>query len=181
MRFSAVVVSLLTIALVEPVQARDRFTDTFGGNGGSQQYILRCPAGTLITGVRTKFGAYINNLRPICNGQAINQSAGTDGGTQGDTVCPDGSYAFKFYFVALRSDNHLLKDVGFVCVPFAGGSQTAFVGTNTPGAMTDPIDFLMRDRRYPSKYMDCGGERIVGFQGHSGSSIDQIGLICSDN
>lgn len=173
----------LAIAVSMPAQAQERFTNPVGGTGG-QQYVLRCPSGTLVTGVAALTGAYINNIAPICDGRTM-PGAGSNG-NQRSAACPLGSAVDKIFIISLRSPNHLLKALELFCVARGSRQATASVRLDTPGVYTAPFNpqslnyFLPRIKApgYPTATIDCGNRPIIGLQGRAGAAVDALGLIC---
>ena len=171
----ALVLGLATIAS-RPAGAQEWFTDPIGGKGG-QQYILRCPAGTLLTGVGAMTGAYVNAIAPICNGRLMPGSGAR--GNPRSASCPAGSIVDTIDIVLLRSPNHLVKALQLFCHPPGSRLQSARVTLDTPGLYTAPFVSLRAVPGYPSGTMDCAGQSITGLQGRSGDALDALGLICA--
>lgn len=154
------------IAITSPAWAQERFTQAFGGKGG-KQFVLRCPAGSVLTGVSALSGAYVNNIAPICDGRRMPGAGG--GGDRSTVVCPSDSVVRKMQVVTLRSENMLLKALKLYCFSKANGGATGEVPLDTPGRYTG---------FYPMDHVDCGSRNAVGLQGRSGASVDAVGLIC---
>ena len=176
MRSLSVLTLGFAMAVVSSVQAQERFTDPVGGAGG-QQYIQRCPAGTVLTGVAALTGAYINNIAPICNGRTMPGAGGQ--GDKRSASCPAGSIVETIDLILLRSPNHLVKALQLFCHAPGTRLQTARVSLDTPGVYTTPYFSLRQVTGYPSGTMDCGNQSIVGLQGRAGAAVDALGLICS--
>ena len=163
-------------ALTPPAYAQERFTDPFGGDGG-QQFVLRCPVGTEVTGVSALVGAYVNNIGPICNGRPVPGAGGK--GNPRSASCPDGSIVDRIDAIALRSPNHLLKALGLRCVARGTRQRTAAVPLDTPGAYTTTsFKQFVFTPGYPTGSMNCAGQSIIGLQGRAGAAVDALGLIC---
>ena len=162
---------------VTPAAAQERFTDVVGGSGG-QQFIARCPANTVVTGVLALTGAYVNGIAPICDGR---QGPGFGGsGDKRSAECPAGSSIKTLTIVLLRSDNHLVKNLQLQCADRRTGIDTATVPLSTPGRMTAPwSDGFLTNAHYPSGVLTCDRQDVVGLQGRSGVSLDALGLICN--
>ncbi|WP_343626502.1 hypothetical protein [Roseateles puraquae] len=174
-------------------RAQETFTPAFGGTGG-QQFIARCPAGTQVTGVFARTGAYVNYIAPLCNGQPI--AGGGGSGTRRSAACPAGSVVRSMAVTSLRSDNHLLKALVLDCAARGSETRTASVPLNTPGAFTSPTGPIgnialfvtgpvgalrMMDNvnsHYPKGTLTCDDKAIVGLQGRAGAAVDAVGLIC---
>lgn len=164
------------IAAATPAQAQEWFTDPVGGTGG-QQYILRCPAGAVVTGVAALTGAYVNNIAPICDGRTMPGAGG--GGDRRSASCPAGSVVDTIDIILLRSPNHLVKALQLFCHAPGTRLQTARVSLDTPGVYTAPLVSIRSVPGYPSGTMNCANQSIVGLQGRAGASVDALGLICS--
>jgi hypothetical protein len=156
-------------------QARDYLTPAFGGTGGGQ-FVLRCPAGTLLTGLSSRQGAYINYIAPICAGRE--QPGAGSGGQQRDAVCPADTYIGNITIVSLRSPNRLLKAVALHCKDVRNGGELAAVALRSPGEYTDSFRFFYSPSPYPMNAATCGNGRGVGIHGRSGQAVDALGLIC---
>jgi hypothetical protein len=176
-----------------PASAQETFTPAFGGGGG-QQFIARCPANTLVTGVAARTGAYVNYIAPLCDGRAIQGGGG--GGERRSAVCPAGSVVRSIAVTSLRSSNHLLKALILDCAARGSQTRTASIPLDTPGAFTSPsgtvgnialfvsgpvgalrmVDNL--NKNYPKGSLSCGSKDIIGLQGRSGDAVDAVGLIC---
>ena len=176
-----------------PASAQESFTTTLGGSGG-QQFIARCPANTLVTGVEAHTGAYVNYIAPLCNGRAIQGGGGP--GVKRSASCPAGSVVRSMAVTSLRSSNHLLKALILDCAARGSQTRTASVPLDTPGAFTSPsgpvgnialfvagpvgaihmVENL--NKGYPRGTLSCGAKDIVGLQGSAGAAVDAVGLIC---
>lgn len=176
-----------------PASAQETFTPAFGGSGGTQ-FIARCPANTLVTGVEARTGAYVNYIAPLCDGRAIQGGGG--GGARRSALCPAGSVVRSMAVTSLRSSNHLLKALILDCAARGSQVRTASVPLDTPGAFTSPtgtagnIALLVAgpvgairmaenlNKNYPKGTLSCGAKDIIGLQGRSGAAVDALGLIC---
>ncbi len=176
MRKCLAIVIVGVSALTPPAHAQERFTDPFGGDGG-QQFVLRCPAGTEVTGVSALVGAYVNNIGPICNGRPMPGAGGR--GNPRSASCPNGSIVDQIDAIALRSPNRLLKALGLRCVARGTRQRTAAVPLDTPGAYTTTsFKQFAFTPGYPTGSMNCAGQSIIGLQGRAGAAVDALGLIC---
>ena len=176
MRGSTLAVLAILASSAAPAQAQERFTDPFGGRGG-QQFISRCPPSTAVTGVLALTGAYINGIAPICDGRQGPGAGG--GGDKRSAQCPAGSVVRSIDVLLLRSENHLVKDLGLHCVDRRSGINTADVALATPGRFTQPFtNRFLGNTLYPSSSISCGTQEVIGLQGRAGVSIDALGLIC---
>jgi hypothetical protein len=165
-------------AVTVAAHAQESFTQSLGGKGG-QQFILRCPAGTALTGVSALTGAYVNSIGPICNGRPMSLAGGK--GNPRSASCPDGSVVGRMEVGSLRSENHLLKAVGLWCLARGTQQETAVVPLDTPGAYTTPkipIKGLYWAPGYPHGVLNCGAQAIIGLQGRAGAAVDALGLVC---
>ena len=165
----------LTIAAL-PSQAEEYFTKAVGGKGGGP-FVLHCPAGTLLTGLSSRQGAYINYIAPICNGEERNGS-GTPGNKL-DAACPAGTYIGNMSVLSLRSRNRLLKAVAVHCNRITDNYETEVIALKSPGEYTDYFKFNNNSSPYPITAISCGAGRSVGIQGRSGAAVDALGLICA--
>lgn len=153
--------------ITSPASAQERFTHVWGGKGG-KQFVLRCPVGSVLTGVSALAGAYVNNIAPICDGYRMPGTGG--GGDRSTVVCPSNSVVRKMQVISLRSENLLVKALKLYCFSKVDGAATAEVPLNTPGRYTG---------FYPTDHVDCGSRNAIGLQGRSGASVDAVGLICA--
>ncbi len=169
LRKSIVLMAILAIAVPLPSTAQERFTPPNGGLGG-QQFISRCPSGALLTGIVALTGAYINNIAPVCDGRALRGAGGR--GERRSVDCPAGSVIQSVWFISLRSDNHLLKNLNVHCVARGTRIGTADIQLTTPGRFSGKLEL------YPHGNMDCGAQNITGLQGRAGDAVDALGLIC---
>lgn len=190
LRFTAIAALLGSSAAAS---AQETFTEPFGGPGG-QQFIARCPANALVTGVEARTGAYVNYIAPMCDGRTIVGAGG--GGDRRSAQCPAGSVVRSMAVTSLRSSNRLLKALVLDCAARGSQTRTAAVPLNTPGAFTSPTGALINvaliaagpvgaihlpanfNTHYPKGTLTCGSRDIIGFQGRAGASVDALGLIC---
>lgn len=173
MRGLSCLLAMLNILAVPSAHAQETFTKPLGGSGG-RPFALRCPAGTALTGLSTRQGAYINYIAPICDGQT--QAGAGGGGNLKDASCPYPMRITSLLVVSLRSPNHLLKSVVLRCMDKKG--NIAEVLLRSPGAYTTAFKFY-NDPTYPYADAVCLKGRILGLQGRSGDAVDALGLICS--
>lgn len=155
----------------------DVFLPPFGGAGG-QQFVLRCPGNTVLTGVAALVESYVNHIAPVCDNKIMKGAGGR--GVKSNAICPNGSVVQRMDMKVLRSPNRLLKEVFLQCVDREKGNETAILALHTPGAFTRGCDaFKGCAWQYPDATQSCSHKRTVGLQGRAEAAIDALGLICN--
>ena len=185
MRFRGAVamLAMLTIRLgVGFAQTPVSRTGTFGGPGGGR-FELACPAGSVMTGLRARHGAWIDALAPVCSiwvrnsetlGEIDNQPfTGGNGGGSAFIRCAGrrGVVVGIEMFQADNSDG----SVGHIVVNCGDFKQPEQFWNKLGGS----ADFLGQSQRGSRATEHCGpGMVAAGIFGKSGAFIDRLGLLC---
>jgi hypothetical protein len=156
-------------------------TGTFGGPGGGP-FELACPAGSYMTGVRARSGAWIDALSPICNrwvGKSVlgeieaQPMAGGGGGGESFIRC-QGKRGVVVGLEMFQADNGD-QSIGHIIVNCGDFIQPSSFWNKLPGS----ADYLGQSQVGPRVEKRCGwGLVAAGIYGKSGAFVDRLGLMC---
>jgi hypothetical protein len=172
-----------TIPLDEPKQMPVSRTDTFGGPGGGP-FELACPAGSVMTGLRARSGAWVDALSPVCS-RWVGRSE-TLGEIEGQPFVGGGGGGELFIRCAGRrgvvvglqmfqADNRD-QSIGLINVDCTDYEHPSVFWNKLGGS----ADYLGQSQRGPRVEERCGSGLVAaGIHGKSGAFIDRLGLLCT--
>lgn len=157
-------------------------TGTFGGPGGGA-FELACPAGSVMTGLLARHGAWIDALAPVCSRWVARSETLGEIGRQPFAGGGGGGEAFircagrRGVVTAVRlaqaenedhSVGHLVLDCGDYKRPERFWNK-----------LGGSADYFGQGQRGPSTLKWCGpGHVAAGIYGRSGAFVDRLGLLC---
>ena len=156
-------------------------TGTFGGPGGGS-FESACPAGSFLTGLRARSGAWLDAVSPICGRWVGNKELadidflpfnGGGGGTESYIHCqgPRGVIVGIQMFQADNDDG----SIGNMVVDCGDFKQPSQFWNKLPGS----ADYFGVSQRGPRVEKRCGwGLVAAGIYGRSGAYVDRLGLLC---
>lgn len=157
-------------------------TGTFGGPGGGP-FELACPAGSFMTGLRARSGAWLDALSPVCSRWVrssetlgeIDDQPFTGGGGGGESfIRCVGRRGVIVGFQMIQADNSDAS-IGNLNVDCGDYKQPSQFWNKLGGS----ADYLGESARGPRVSRSCGwGLVAAGIYGKSGAFIDRLGLLC---
>jgi hypothetical protein len=183
LRGATTLLGMLTVSSGASAETTVSHTGTFGGPGGGS-FELACPAGSVMTGLRARHGAWIDALSPICSvwdgrSQTLREIGnqpftGGNGGGPGFIRC-DVHYGGVLVGIHMYQADNSDGSVGLINVDCGNYRQPAQFANKAGGS----VDFLGNSMRGSRAAMHCGpGLVAAGIYGHSGAFIDRLGLLC---
>lgn len=181
-----VLLALTTAAAHAPIRGyldlAPQHTTVRGGAGGSS-YTIRCPAGSVLTGISSHAGLWLDYVRLLCTqvksdgtlgGETVGDgTAGGNGGLLWSTSrCGQGVVAGGT--VKYGSFVHKLE---LRCYAWSASersfdryNRTAFVLSGAASSAPRTDDFSCTSAKQP----------VVGIRGREGDYVDAIGFICDE-
>jgi len=171
---------------IQAQSAHDYNTPALGGNGG-RPYSEECETNYLyLSGIRVRFGAWTNNVAPLCN--YVSSASGADdgrdystfGGGGGehsvDLVCPIGMFVRGLAATRTSDRGPFVANVGITCSHLNGDpSGDVTIWQNPRAYGPDSVGQI------PVTCDTHGGWIYIakGIQGRAGDFVDSLGLICA--
>jgi hypothetical protein len=180
----AIAIMLSVVVSLPLARAQDRTeTTTVGGPGGGD-FSFDCPRNTYLSGLRARYGAWIDAVAAECSpyntstqrleAGKVSRDFGGKGGGEGAMRCarPRGVIVGLQIFQANNGDQslgHIIIDCGDLFNP------ETFANKAAGGA-----PYLGQSIRPPRLTVSCPPNYVAtGIRGKYGAYVDRLGLICS--
>lgn len=158
-----------------------QYTAIYGGGGGTA-FTIRCPAGSVMVGLKARSGSWLDQLQLKCarvqsngtlSGIAYSEIAGGSGGLRHEDVqCPAGTVVGSMH---LRYGTYVNRVVAH-CYPWNPATRS-FDPFDAKGFITAGNESGSNTDR-----ANCAKPKqpVVGIRGREGWYVDAIGLICDE-
>jgi hypothetical protein len=156
-------------------------TGTFGGPGGGQ-FESACPAGSFLTGLRARSGAWIDAVSPLCSRWVGGKVLGeidplpfNGGGGGGESFIRCHGPRGVIVGLQITQANNEDQSIGHITVDCGDFKQPSEFANKLGGS----ADYFGQATARPRMEARCGwGLVAAGIYGKSGAYVDRLGLLC---